>query len=167
MEACTSRGALFPEQVWDSPDIPARELFRGRPSGSAMPLVWAHAEYIKLLRSLADGAVFDLPPQPVDRYQRRNNVPRVVPWRPGFQPARLPRGRVLRIGLPAAAVVLWSDDDWSGSHETPTVDTGLGVHVAELPTAALSPGRSVVFTWRENATGGWAGADHRIVVTGG
>ena len=63
MEACTSRGALIPEQVWDSPDIPARELFRGKPSGSAMPLVWAHAEHIKLLRSLADGQVYDMPPQ--------------------------------------------------------------------------------------------------------
>jgi glucoamylase len=167
LEDCTSRGALIPEQVWDCPDIPERELFRGRPSGSAMPLVWAHAEYIKLLRSLADGAVFDLPPQPVERYQRRKVAARIVPWRPGFQPSRLQAGRVLRIALPSSAVVLWSDDDWSASHETPTVETGLGIHVAELPTAALPPGRSVVFTWRENATGGWAGADHRIVVTGG
>jgi glucoamylase len=167
MEACTSRGALLPEQVWDSPDIPERELFRGRPSGSAMPLVWAHAEYIKLLRSLADGAVFDLPPQPVERYQRQDTPARVVPWRAGFEPSRLPAGRILRIGLAGSAVVLWSDDNWGASHETPTVDTGLGVHVAELPTAGLAPGRSVVFTWRDTATGGWAGADHRIVVTGG
>jgi glucoamylase len=167
MEACTSRGALLPEQVWDSPDIPERELFRGQPSGSAMPLVWAHAEHVKLLRSLSDGAVFDLPPQTVARYQVQKVQARVVTWRPGFQPARVPAGRVLRVALPASAVVLWSDDDWSASHETPTVESGLGVHIAELPTQGLAPGRSVVFTWRENATGGWAGADHRIVVTQG
>jgi hypothetical protein len=41
------------------------------------------------------------------------------------------------------------------------------VHIADLPTQGLAPGRSVVFTWREKATGGWAGADHRVVVTGG
>jgi glucoamylase len=166
MEACTSRGALIPEQVWDSPDIPARELIRGRPSGSAMPLVWAHAEHIKLLRSLQDGAVFDLPPQTVERYQVQNTAARVVPWRPGFEPAHLPFGRVLRVALPQSAVVLWSDDDWAAKHETPTQDTGLGIHIAELPTQGLPPGRSIVFTWREIA-GGWAGADHRIVVTGG
>ena len=40
----------------------------GGPSGSAMPLVWAHSEHIKLLRSLRDGAVFDMPPQGVKRY---------------------------------------------------------------------------------------------------
>jgi glucoamylase len=164
MEGMTSRGALIPEQVWDSADIPARELVLGRPSGSAMPLVWAHAEHIKLLRSLADGAVFDLPPQTVDRYQTKNLPARVVAWRPGFAPATLPVGRVLRVALPNPAIVLWSDDDWAASQETPTIDTGLGIHVAELPTRALAAGRSVVFTWRETG-GGWAGADHRIVVT--
>ncbi len=30
--------------------------------GSAMPLMWAHAEYIKLLRSTADGKVYDTVP---------------------------------------------------------------------------------------------------------
>jgi glucoamylase len=34
-------------------------MYRGRPAGSAQPLVWAHAEYLKLLRSAADGRVFD------------------------------------------------------------------------------------------------------------
>ncbi len=49
-------------------DIPAKDLRFGRPSGSAMPLVWAHAEYLRLSRSLHDGRVFDMPPQTVQRY---------------------------------------------------------------------------------------------------
>jgi len=52
---------LLPEQVWDGPDVPSKELRAGGPSGSAMPLAWAHAEYLKLRRSLADKRVFDLP----------------------------------------------------------------------------------------------------------
>jgi glucoamylase len=72
METGASPGKLLPEQVWDGPPIPERELESGQPSGSAMPLVWAHAEHIKLLRSLADAAVFDLPPQPVRRYCARS-----------------------------------------------------------------------------------------------
>jgi glucoamylase len=68
MEKLTSPGGLLPEQVWDAADIPEHELYRGKPSGSAMPLVWAHSEHIKLRRSLADGRVFDLPPQTVARY---------------------------------------------------------------------------------------------------
>ena len=69
MELSTEGGRLIPEQVWDADDIPALELFRGKPSGSACPLVWAHSEYIKLRRSLRDGKIFDQPPQTVQRYQ--------------------------------------------------------------------------------------------------
>ncbi len=167
LEACTSSGAMIPEQIWDADDIPARELFRGRPSGSAMPLVWAHAEHIKLLRSLDDNAVFDLPPQPVARYQRQRNMPRVTSWRPIFQASTLPAGRVLRIELGEPAAILWSDDDWSSSHETQTSDQGLGIHVAELPTTALPSGRAVVFTWRLTGNGAWAGTDYRTSVVGG
>ena len=61
-------GGLLPEQVWDGVDMPQRELRRGGPTGSAMPLVWAHSEHIKLLRSLRDGKVFDMPRQGVERY---------------------------------------------------------------------------------------------------
>ncbi len=49
----------MPEQVWDEPNRPDDGLELGRPAGSAVPLVWAHAEYLKLLRSAVDGKVFD------------------------------------------------------------------------------------------------------------
>jgi glucoamylase len=55
MESFANEGALISEQIWDSPDLGKRGLFLGKPSGSAMPWVWAHAEYIKLRRSLPDG----------------------------------------------------------------------------------------------------------------
>ena len=44
LKSFSNDGGLIPEQVWDSPDVPEKELFFGQPSGSAMPLVWAHAE---------------------------------------------------------------------------------------------------------------------------
>ena len=70
MENCTvGHSRLLPEQVWDADDIASLELFRGKPTGSACPLVWAHSEYIKLRRSLRDGKIFDQPPQTVQRYQ--------------------------------------------------------------------------------------------------
>jgi hypothetical protein len=43
-------------------------MFYGKPTGAAMPLMWAHAEYLKLLRSTADGVVFDLIPEVAERY---------------------------------------------------------------------------------------------------
>ena len=161
MEACTSRGALLPEQVWDAGDIPARELSAGHPSGSAMPLVWAHAEHIKLLRSLADRAVFDMPPQTVRRYLRETHTLRVTPWRVGFQPDRLAQGRTLRIELTQPGIVHWSNDGWVTSNEAETTDTGLGVHVAELAWEDRR-GDGFVFTWRDAATQAWTGRNYHV-----
>ena len=70
----TSECGLIPEQVWDAADISEHELFNGRPTGSGMPLVGAHAEYIQLLRSLQDGKVWSTPPQTVERYVRSRNT---------------------------------------------------------------------------------------------
>ena len=44
-------------------DLPAAGMYEGRSAGSAQPLVWAHAEYIKLLRSVTDGKIFDHHPR--------------------------------------------------------------------------------------------------------
>ena len=68
MEAFAGEGGMLPEQVWDNEAIPERNLYSGRPTGSAMPLVWAHAEHIKLRRSLREGHIFDMPPYTVQRY---------------------------------------------------------------------------------------------------
>ena len=125
MEAGASPGRLLPEQVWDSAPIPELELLPGQPSGSAMPLVWAHAEHIKLLRSLADGAIFDRPPQPVRRYLREKRVARCRPWRPDWRTPSVPVGRVLRLDLPYEAVVHWSTDGWRTRSDVPTHDTGI------------------------------------------
>ena len=38
----------MPEQVWDESNRLDDGLELGRPAGSAVPLVWAHAEYLKL-----------------------------------------------------------------------------------------------------------------------
>ena len=54
------------------------ELFLGRASGSAMPLVWAHAEYLKLCRSLRDGEVFDRPRRPFNGNSGRKRLRRVM-----------------------------------------------------------------------------------------
>jgi glucoamylase len=166
IEAHGSPGMMLPEQVWDGPAIPQRELFPGQPSGSAMPLVWAHAEHIKLLRSLADGAVFDMPPQTARRYLHDQRTPRCRSWRPDWRSHTIVSGRVLRIELPEAALVHWNasgSPDWS---DAGTHDTGLGVHVAELPTDGLAAGAVLTFTWRRQRDGGWVGENFTVTVQG-
>ena len=78
IEGFASTTGLLPEQVWDEPDRPEAYMFLGRPTGSAMPLMWAHAEYIKLLRSVSDGRVFDLIPEVAHRYLGRSQGSSIV-----------------------------------------------------------------------------------------
>ena len=164
MEAFAGVGGLIPEQVWDGPDIPEIELQLGRPSGSAMPLVWAHAEHLKLCRSLRDGRVFDAPPQTVQRYLvDKVESPHAI-WRPNQKSRTVPVGKTLRIELPMPTQIDWTVDAWRSSRETPTRDTGLGVHLADLPTAALPPGTSVEFRFRPLSSGTVEGITYTVTV---
>jgi glucoamylase len=164
MESGASPGKLLPEQVWDREPIPALELEPGKPSGSAMPLVWAHAEHIKLLRSLTDGAVFDQPPQPVRRYLRNPRPARVRPWRPDWRTPSVPTGRALRLDLPEPALVHWSTDAWKTRNDMQTSDTGIGIHAAQIATDGLVPGNAIVFTWKQLATDEWIGQDYTVSI---
>jgi glucoamylase len=162
--AFANEGGLLPEQIWDAPDLPERQLFFGRPAGSAMPLVWAHAEYIKLLRSLRDGRVFDTPPQTVERYVKRGLGSALHPWRFNHKCRSLPAGRTLRVEVLAPAVVRWTVDGWRTAQDAATRDVGLGVHLVDLPTDALPAGSAVDFTFRWLEAGNWEGRDFRVLV---
>jgi glucoamylase len=165
MEGCTSgHSRLLPEQVWDADDIPSRELFRGKPSGSACPLVWAHSEYIKLRRSLRDGKVFDQPPQTVRRYQIEKAARRTCGWRFNNKARTIPRGKILRLMLPAPAMVHWSIDGWKTAQDNDTKDTGLGIYRLDLPTASLPVGGRAAFTFYWPQENRWEGQDYSVIV---
>jgi glucoamylase len=166
LEAFANEGDLLPEQIWDQPDIPEWELFFGQPSGSAMPLVWAHAEYVKLCRSLQDGAVFDMPPQAAARYGGRPAASPHVLWQPNQKCRTMPAGKILRLVLPEEAIVHWSNDAWHTVQDTPTRDTTLGIHVVDLPTDPLTPGDGVVFTFYWPGQDRWEGIDYTVQVAG-
>jgi glucoamylase len=141
MRAQASDGGMLPEQVWDGPDIPELELFNGRASGGAMPLVWAHAEYAKLVRSLHDGRVFDMPQQPYERYVRHRRVAEVAVWAPHVRCRELRRGCTLRVQTPEPTSVWWWVDDDLAPRRAETRDSTLpGVWIADLRTVQLPEG---------------------------
>jgi glucoamylase len=164
MEFSTNGSRLLPEQVWDSADIPERELFLGKPTGSACPLVWAHSEYIKLVRSLKDGKIFDQPPQTVKRYlvEQRRSV--YCEWRFNNKCRTMPLGKDLRIAVMAPAMVHWSDDDWKTATDVTTRDTGTGIFVADLPASQLVSGRCIVFTFFWPQGQRWEGTNFSVTM---
>lgn len=164
LEAFANQGGLIPEQIWDSADVPQYELSFGRPSGSAMPLVWAHAEHLKLCRSLTDGQLFDVPPQPIARYQRAQTATVPAIWRMNQKRRSITVGTLLRIDLSNQAMIHWSTDSWQSAYDTYTRATDLGTFVADLPTATLPVGVVVIFTlhWLDEER--WEGGDYRVAI---
>jgi glucoamylase len=165
-EGFAGESGLIPEQVWDAPDIPDRELCFGGPSGAAMPLVWAHAEHLKLRRSLRDGRVYDMPPQVHQRYViERRRSPHAF-WRFNHKLRSIAEGQQLRVEMLVPVRVHWSVDGWQTTHDTRSRDTGLGVHVADLPTGTLPIGARAVFTFFWPQANRWEQQDYSVVVAG-
>jgi glucoamylase len=164
LEAFAGESGLLPEQIWDAADIPERGLYLGQASGSARPLVWAHAEYLKLCRSLRDGHVFDRPPQTAQRYLVDKTTSHRITWRFNNKVRAMPVGAALRVETLASAVVHWSIDGWWTVHDTATRDTTLGVHIVDLPTTQLRVGAGVDLTFFWPADNRWEGVDFVVCV---
>jgi glucoamylase len=164
MVRMTGRGGLLPEQVWDSDPIPERRLFPGRPSGSAMPLVWAHAEYIKLHLSLAMGGIFDRPAAVSRHCDGKRPLRRTVSWSLGCPIQKVPAGLPFSILLPRPAIVHYGRYGWNDIRDLPTTPCGLGMHEAILPTQSDQPGTPYAFTVRWS-DGTWLGRDYSVTIT--
>lgn len=164
IENFANEGGLIPEQVWDAADIPEKELFNGRPSGSAMPLVWAHAEYVKLRRSLKDNRIFDMPPQTVQRYQVEKRASPYSAWRFNNKKDQMHQGKILRLECQDPARVRWSMDGWKTISDTDTTDSGIGIHFADLPTDKQPSGTKVEFTFYWPAARKWEHTNFAITI---
>ena len=80
--------------------------------------MWAHAEYIKLLRSVADGKVFDLIPEVADSLRSGAPRKRIEIWKHNRQPQDGPAGSMLRIQELKPFILHWTRDEWRSVIET-------------------------------------------------
>lgn len=154
---------LLGEQVWDSADIPARHLEFGKPTGAAMPLMWAHAEYIKLLRSTIDGVVFDLIPEVADRYLPHDQCEAIEVWKLNRQVQTVGAAMTLRIVTPRPFALRWSGDGWQTRHEQLGTPTAVDIWYTDLGPGNV-PGSDVRFTFRWQDTDEWDATDYRVAV---
>lgn len=166
MEKFASCG-LLPEQVWDEPDLPEKGLRFGGPTGSAAPLCWAHAEYIKLLRSIRDGSAFDCPEPVRRRYASTQAQPQLRIWKFNHKFSQTPAANRCRIEVHGSATLHWSDDDWRTTHHDPMEPRGHGIWVRDWEAGALQRSSRLCFTFYWHERRAWEGRNFTIEVVGG
>jgi glucoamylase len=141
-ERLATCGQMMPEQVWDEADRPDAGMRLGAPAGSALPLVWAHAEYLKLLRSALDGKVFDRIDPVYDRYcapkgrsRTRRNL-EIYSLRRPIQ--KIAADDTLRILDEDRFDLVWSEDGWRSVQTLSSRSLGSAGYCAEIaPTQGM------------------------------
>jgi len=164
MVGMSSSSGLIPEQVWEAEPIPAQGLFPGRPSGSTMPLVWAHAEFMKLIASLHLGRPIDRPEQVWLRYGGIKPTASQAHWTRRMPVGWIRPGQRLRLIFEAPSLVHWGLDEWRDASDALTIVGALGLHFVDLPTEHLDAGRRIIFSVQDLAAGNWIEQDRSIVI---
>ena len=169
-ERFATMGQMMPEQVWDEPNLPGARLQLGQPAGSATPLVWAHAEYLKLLRSSVDGKVFDRIESVYDRYcepagrrQIRRDLEIFTFGRP-IQ--KLLAGSKLRIIDQNRFNITWSVDNWKTVNNLPSNSVDSSGYTADISTALDQAGGELSWTLYWTDQNRWLGYNVNLQIEG-
>jgi glucoamylase len=157
-ERYATPGQMLPEQVWDDGDLPERSLYAGKPAGSATPLVWAHAEYLKLLRSALDGKVFDIVDPVHERYCTeggRGLVRRGVEVYSLRRPVqRINAGETLRILDAERFELVCTTDGWKTTQTTPSRGIGSAGFTVDVQTGPEGGRLSWTLHWPDSHPNG-------------
>jgi len=167
-EKFSSKGGMLPEQVWDHEDIPSERMYLGRSAGSAQPLVWAHSEYLKLLRSTVDGRVFDRISVVEERYSRPASERNFLSLLEVYQIARpvttIAAGLMLRIMDPNSFRVVYTVDNWATTLHTESHAVGYPGSYADIFTKPEQTG-TIIFTLYWPGDDRWLGHNVEVSIT--
>jgi glucan 1,4-alpha-glucosidase len=177
MQNMTSGLGLVPEQAWEDPAVAASPygsdpatasigFANGKPAGSASPLIWAQAQYLRLVTDLGSGRAGDQPAVVADRYVR--------PGPPGVLPvsvtAAVAGNRIVVTGTARAGstVVIAAGQPKASSDTTAVVSATAGADGHFRVTVPLRPGTNVVTAAaaRGTRTTGWAQAQATVKALG-
>lgn len=164
LEKFSSSCAMLSEQVWDSPSIPKRHLMLGRHTGSARPLAWAHAEYIKLLASAKEGKVFDRIEAVYSRFCGAGSKPtKVEIWKPRRRIKRCRKDFKLRILNTSSFVLHAGTDAWQNPGDIQSEKASMNFYSVSIP-AHMMNAEQIDFTFYYPEEGRWEGKDYSIKI---
>jgi glucan 1,4-alpha-glucosidase len=170
---------LLPEQVWEDPNYPASPygadpatasigFINGEAAGSAGPLVWAQASYVRLVRDLQSGTLVDQPSITTARYLQGggpSQIPVSISSPSSGSTVSGPTTVVSGHSAPGAQIVVEAGQPTSATNPTAVAKTVADAHgdfQVSVPTPAGKTVITAAATQGENATG-W----DQVAVTGG
>jgi glucoamylase len=164
MENQTNFGGMIPEQVWDAEDISTRELYNGKPSGSAMPLVWAHAEYIKLCWALENGHPYDQSDVVYERYVLSNSISGGEIWSFKNKLSKTSSTVKLILIVEADCFVRYTMDSWSTMKDVDSINVMGEIHSVIFEEGSLKNGSTLEFTFFWKQSNRWEGINYQIKI---
>jgi glucoamylase len=165
LENFGNEGGMISEQLWDADDLSNGKMQRGKPTGAAMPLCWAHAEYITLVRSCHDGVCFDRVEPAYQRYVAKPVKSHREIWSLRHPVRRIRRKKILRIIVASQATIVWTGDAWATTNKTETAAVDeLDLHFADILASKLSAGAVIEFTLFWKSTSRWEGRNFQVSV---
>ncbi|HEV2575834.1 MAG TPA: glycoside hydrolase family 15 protein [Acidobacteriaceae bacterium] len=166
IEKFSSFGGMLPEQVWDYADMPSEGLYCGRSAGSAQPLCWAHAEYLKLLRSVTDGHIFDRISIVEERYgvpkEQRKFQSRMEIFRTTRPISAMVCSGTLRVIDPEPFHLIWTTDNWATTTRTAAEPVDSFGSFADVTAPELPC--TLVFTMFWPNINRWLGHNYEVTV---
>jgi glucoamylase len=163
MERFATCTGLLTEQVWDEPDRPEIHMCLGKPTTAAMPLMWAHAEYIKLLRTIRDGRVFDFIPEVSEHFRNGTARKKLEVWKPGRRVRSVKPGSTLRIQAPQDFRLRWSSDEWRTSNEADSMAIALASSFLDIPVGR-DQRAPIRFQFLRAKDARWAESDYEVAI---
>ena len=162
MTRMTGPTGLIPEQVWDGLPLPARGLEPGKPTGGAMPLVWAHAEFLKLLRTRQEKRPIELLNSVEKHFRRKVADVGTWHWRTDTPFDALPAHRDLLVEMESPFVLHVGFDGWQAVEDRPSAPLAFGRHGVRLRKNEFAGNRVLDFTRYFIRDSKWEGADHHL-----
>jgi glucoamylase len=127
-----------------------------------MPLLWTHAEYLKLLIARDTGKPVELLKSVEDRYRTKPRAADTWHWRTQAPFASLKLGRIFAVEHRGPFVLRYGFDGWQGITERTAVCGPFGLWGVTLTQSDLEGHGVIQFTRRFDH--GWENIDHEVTL---
>src|SRR5262249_663284 len=165
MTRMTGPTGLIPEQVWDGPPLRERGMQPGKPTGGVIPLFWAHAELLKLLRARRENRPIELLNSLEEHLRRKTATVGTWHWRTDTPFDAPPANRDLLVEMESPFVLHVGFDGWKAVEDRSSAALPFGRHGVRLGKDELAGNRVLDFTRYFSRDSKWEGNDYLMWLT--